>query len=115
MEEGALQGFLDAAPLDPFTERTLITREGLLRDLARTRLRGFAIDDEERNLGMRCIAAPVFNAYGEEVGGLSISGPTSRVNEAATEHLGDAVTRAADAVSRAMGYDPARPLAPRMG
>ena len=115
MEESALQGFLDAAPLDPFTERTLTTREGLLRDLARTRLRGFAIDDEERNLGMRCIAAPVFNAYGEAVGGLSISGPTSRVSEAATERLGDAVTRAADAVSRAMGYDPARPLAPRMG
>ena len=39
------------------------------------------MDDEERNLGMRWVAAPVFNKFGEAVGDVSISGPTVRVTD----------------------------------
>ena len=43
------------------------------------RSRGWSVDDEERYPGMRCVAAAIFNEFGEPVGGVSISGPTVRV------------------------------------
>jgi hypothetical protein len=52
--------------------------------MALTRQRGYAIDDEEKTEGMRCIAAPVMDLHGEVVAGISVSGPSSRVSEAET-------------------------------
>jgi len=96
-----------AAPVEPFTPKTLTDRETLAADLAETARRGYAIDDEERTLGMRCVAAPVFDPAGEAVAGVSVSGPSIRL---ATEDLNDIaghVRRAADALSAAIG-GPAR-------
>lgn len=96
-------GVIERAELTAYTPRTLITRTGLKRDLDAIRARGFSIDDEERNLGMRCIAAPVFDAFGDVVAGLSISGPTSRVSVADTERLAREVTLAASRLTKALG------------
>ena len=52
---------------------------------------------------MRCVAAPVFNEFGEAVGGVSISGPTVRVTDAQIAALGPAVNAAARALTLAMG------------
>ena len=70
--------------LDAFTEHTFVTPEALAADLQRTRLRGYAIDAEEKNIGMRCIAAPVFDMNREAVAGISVSGPTSRIGPQVT-------------------------------
>ena len=53
--------------------------ESLSRDLQEIKARGWSVDDEERHPGMRCIAAAIFNEFGEPVGGISVSGPTVRV------------------------------------
>jgi len=74
-----------------------------MRDLARTRERGFAIDDQERAEGMRCIAAPVFNAYAEPVAGLSVSGPAFRVGLSDAARIGALVRAAADRVTEVSG------------
>ena len=92
-----------AAGLEQFTGRTLTTEAALLADLATTRRRGFALDDEEKNEGMRCVAAPVFDATGAAVAGLSISGPTARVTVDRIGPLGDEVRRAASDLSRRLG------------
>ncbi len=89
--------------LESFTSRTLTNGSALLSDLAATRRRGFAIDDEERNEGMRCVAAPVFDATGRAVAGLSISGPTARIRPDRTEAMGQAVRDAAKDLSRLLG------------
>jgi len=65
--------------LEPFTQYTNSTLELIQGDMAITLERGYAIDDQERNIGMRCIAAPIKNAFGEVIAGISVSGPTSRV------------------------------------
>ena len=52
---------------------------------------------------MRCVAAPIFNAYGEPVAGLSISGPTFRIDLSDTGRLGALVKAAADEVTEATG------------
>ncbi len=52
---------------------------------------------------MRCIAAPIFDAYGDPIAGLSISGPTFRTPQNATHEIGEIVSRPAHEVSRMLG------------
>jgi IclR family transcriptional regulator, acetate operon repressor len=92
-----------ALGLPGFTHRSLTTEAALRADLAVARARGYAIDDQEKTDGMRCIAAPIFNAYGEPVAGLSISGPAFRLPMDRTAELGARVRAAADGVTRATG------------
>lgn len=95
--------FLSDAPLEKFTEHTLTSRDALLSDREASRHRGFSIDEEERNLGMRCIAAPVFDVHSEAIGGISVSGPTSRVGTEQVADLSQAVVAAAVELTDAIG------------
>lgn len=85
------------------TEKTLRTRAAFEKELQKVRRTGFALDDEEQSLGLRCIAAPVFNEFAEPVCALSISGPTVRVREDRTSTLADLVKAAADRVTEKLG------------
>lgn len=105
MSDDRLSRLIATAPLDQFTSRTLTEPATLRADLEATRERGYSIDDEEKNEGMRCIAAPVFDLSGEAVAGISVSGPVSRVSRAQTERLAAAVMEAADDLSAAMGAE----------
>ncbi|MFP4274189.1 MAG: HTH-type transcriptional regulator BhcR [Paracoccaceae bacterium] len=96
-----------AQPLTRFTERTITDPEALRADLARSVARGWALDDQEKAEGMRCIAAPVFDLHGEVVAGLSVSGPLHRMHDDRLEPIGRAVARAAVTLSQALGA-PAR-------
>jgi IclR family acetate operon transcriptional repressor len=89
--------------LPGFTSLSLTSEASLLRDLARTRDRGFAVDDQEKAEGMRCVAAPVFNGYGEPVAGLSVSGPAFRIGLSDAARIGALVRAAADEVTTAIG------------
>jgi len=78
MARGDVEALLKRNGLTGFTPHTLTTATRLFADLDDTRRRGWAYDDEERYLGMRCIAAPIFDTYGDAVAGVSVSGPTVR-------------------------------------
>ncbi len=94
---------LRAKGLERSTPATHVTPEALLADLAQIRARGFAIDDQERAAGMRCIAAPIFNTHGEPVAGLSVSGPAFRIALEDAPRIGGLVRAAADKVTEATG------------
>lgn len=102
-EPAKLNALIARRGLERFTDLSLTTPEALLADLAATRARGFAIDDQERAPGMRCVAAPIFNAYGEPVAGLSVSGPAFRMALEDATVLGTKVRTAADQVTAATG------------
>lgn len=106
MDEDRLESVLASQTLEPFTEHTITDVDALKADLVETKARGYSIDGEEKNLGMRCIAAPVFDMYGEAVAGISVSGPTSRVGAAQIEGFSVAVIEAADLLTRAIGGTP---------
>lgn len=89
--------------LERFTALTLGTEADLMRDLAATRARGYAVDDQERAPGMRCVAAPIFNSHAEPVAGLSVSGPAFRMALDDTARIGALVRAAADQVTQATG------------
>ncbi len=101
--EDRVRSILERKGLEKFTSLTITSDSSLLRDLEHTRDRGFAIDDQERAEGMRCIAAPIFNAYGEPVAGLSVSGPAFRVGLSDAARIGALVRDAADRVTEATG------------
>jgi DNA-binding IclR family transcriptional regulator len=81
------------------TGRTLTNPEMLRLHLEQIRERGYALDDEENDPGVRCISAPVFNARGEAIGCIGIDGPSVRVTEARLDALVGKVTATADRLS----------------
>jgi IclR family acetate operon transcriptional repressor len=89
--------------LAAFTPQTITEPERLGAELAAIRARGWAVDEEERTEGMRCIAAPIFNEFREAVAGVSISGPTGRMARRGAGELGASVREAADRITRAIG------------
>ena len=91
------------AGLAAYTTKTLADPASLAKDLAESQVRGFSIDDEERHPGMRCVAAAIFNEFGEPVAGISISGPTVRVTPDRAANIGPLVHRAAEEVTKAIG------------
>jgi IclR family acetate operon transcriptional repressor len=91
--------------LERYTPRTITQVERLLDNLAATRALGYYVDDEEKNEGMRCVAAPIMNATGEVVAGISISGPSARVTHDRINRLGAHVRQAAETLSRALGAE----------
>jgi IclR family transcriptional regulator, acetate operon repressor len=93
--------------LETFTDNTLSNVAALLHDLAEIRTRGWSVDDEERHLGMRCVASAIFNEFGEPIGGISVSGPTARVTTERAAVLGLVVRDAAAELTRLIGGVPA--------
>ena len=89
-----------------FTANTLTSPAELFRDLEKTRNRGWAIDDEERYDGMRCIASCIYNEFGEAVAGISVSGPTVRFSDQSLPVIGSHVSEIAQQVTLLMGGKP---------
>lgn len=94
---------LSGRNLTRFTDQTLADHTALDRDLGVCRARGYAVDADEKTDGMRCIAAPVYDAYGEAVAGISVSGPSSRITDRDIPGLGAEVRAAAGNLSAAIG------------
>jgi DNA-binding IclR family transcriptional regulator len=89
--------------LKRFTEHTITDRALLARELENIRQRGFAFDDEEHEVGVRCVAAPVRNNQGATVAALSISTPKVRMPDEEIPRYRELVTGSADEISRRLG------------
>ena len=92
--------------LPPLTSKSLRSPEAAMEDIARTRARGWALDDEEFNLGMRCLAAVVWSPQGEAACAISISGAASRLTPDRLDALGERVALAASELTRLLGGTP---------
>ena len=71
--------YLDSVELVAMSPKTLTTTDRLVREIAKIRDNGYAVDDEELTLGLRCVAAPVFDYTGTASYALSVSGPSLRM------------------------------------
>lgn len=87
------------------TATTLASSEELLAELARTRERGYALDREERELGVTCIAAAIRNDAGEGIAAISAAGPKERMpQQLEGSEMASQVVAAAAGISVRMGY-----------
>jgi len=102
--EAEARRMLGAGPFRSFTRKTLTTPEAFLGAIREAQKWGFALDNEEREEGVRCIAAPVRDNRGKVVASMSLSAPASRVPDERVQSLGERIKRAADAVSARLGW-----------
>lgn len=95
---------MDRLTLERRTPNTITSREALLAELEQTRSRGYAFDNEEFQLGVRCVGAPVRGGTGEVVAATSISGLAAGLTSETLPGVIDAVLEAALAISQDLGY-----------
>ncbi len=103
--EEALNNFIKEKGLPKRTENTITNSTQLKEHLNSVRAQGYAIDDEENEKGIRCVAAPIRNEVGRAVAAVSISGPAFQVTKKVVqERLKKEVTETAIKISQRSGF-----------
>jgi len=87
-----------------FTPHTIATVEALRAEMEKTRRRGYAVDDEELEEGLRCIAVPLLDAQRLPVAAVSISGPSFRVTAQKLPLIANQLLQCVRGISTDMGY-----------
>ena len=102
MKHDEVERIIKSKGLPKFTPKTITSAKNLYHDLGNTRKRGWSFDDEERYMGMRCIASSIYNEHSEVIAGISISGPTVRFSDEFIDRFGPIVKSAAHELTRAI-------------
>lgn len=108
LPEGEADELIGKCELSTFTRRTLATPGQLKAELRRIRARGYAMDNEEIEEGLRCIGAPVLDYSGRVVAAMSIAGPAFRLTDKRIPAVARSVIRAAGELSTELGYKEAQ-------
>jgi DNA-binding IclR family transcriptional regulator len=104
LPEDESQELIKKCELARYTSRTLITGARLKTEFKLIRRRGYAMDNEESEEGLRCVGAPVWDYSGRVVAAISIAGPAFRLTEKRIPALSQAVINAANKLSMELGY-----------
>jgi IclR family acetate operon transcriptional repressor len=102
--EDRLGEILHKSGMEKRTPKTITTVPRLHKELEKVRVQGYAVDDEENNLGARCVGAPVFNDRGTIEAALGLSGTTQQVSPQTMPRILEALKDAARHISMGMGY-----------
>lgn len=86
----------------PHTPKTICSREELLKSLERVRRRGYAIDDEEIETGVRCVGAPIFDDNRYPIAAVSISGPSARIRVQMVPSIAEHVMHCCEDISASL-------------
>ncbi|WP_117191613.1 IclR family transcriptional regulator [Rhizobium terrae] len=95
---------ITAAPMLPRTPKTVTDPEKLCRLLANVRRLGYALEDEESELGIRAVGAPIHDARSDVVGAIAIAGPVQRLSLKNLNALVEPLQHAARQISLRLGY-----------
>jgi len=104
MGDDELEDTLEGIEFDRYTENTIKTREELLENVRKVRQFGWAVDNEEHEPGIRCIAAPVYDYTGRVIAAISVSGDKRIITNDRDEETSGLVLGIAAEVSHRMGY-----------
>jgi len=94
------------SPIPPLTPKTITSREALRQELAQIREQGYAIADEELELGLVAVGAPIWDFDGAAVGAICLSGPSIRFTPDRLREIGEWVRESARRISIQLGYSP---------
>ena len=104
LDEREVKRIVQTYPIREYTPNTANDVKALLTELERVRQRGYAVDDEEFELGLRCVGAPIRDYTGEMVGAIGVAGPSTRLKREIIAATGNVVLQGAIAISRALGF-----------
>lgn len=102
-ESGPSLDHLRKQDLRRFTSQTITDLEQLRKEIDKVREQGYAVDNEEHIEGVRCIAAPIRDAFGRVIAAVSVAGPTLRITTRRIDSVCATVQETARAVSGALG------------
>jgi len=94
--------------LPRFTNNTIVHIEQLMKEIQLIKKRGYAIDNEENESGIRCVAAPILDANKHVIASMSISGPSVRIPHSRIPELSSMVIETSQKISKAYGVSPKR-------
>ena len=104
MDDEQINALMKRTTLQRKTAKTLTNSADLWKEIKKVREKGYAIDDEEGEVGARCIAAPLRDERGEVIAALSVMGPSTRIRQKDFTELAQIVIEGASRVSRVLGY-----------
>ena len=107
LPENELATLLEHLSLPAVTAKTLTDPSEVRAELEQTRRRGYAIDDEENEIGARCIGVPILDNAARPLAAISISGPIGRIRQDAADSIAERLWRASWDISRRLGQLPA--------
>ncbi|MBO5994182.1 MAG: IclR family transcriptional regulator [Firmicutes bacterium] len=104
MSSDELGDVLDIIDFKKYTKNTITDRQAFIRHLRQVRIQGWAMDDEEFEIGHRCIGATVYDYRGLPVAAISASGSTTVLSDDKIQETVDKVKLLASQLSRQIGY-----------
>lgn len=99
-----VERIVQPARLTRYTEYTITGREAFLAHLEQVRRQGYAVDNQEHRLTIRCVGAPIFDHRGQPAAAVSIAGPVFRLSVRRILEAGELVREAARKISQALGH-----------
>ena len=101
----AVERIVHTYGLERYTPHTIITEDGLFKELQNIRERGYAIDNSEHEKNIRCVAVPILNESGEIEAALSVTGLVLDFQDEGTiENTAKMLKEVRDKIRREMGY-----------
>lgn len=104
IDEQLLDNILENTKLEALTKNTIIDKNELKKELQTVKDNGYAIDDEEVVRGAKCVAAPIFNLFGQVEGAISLSGAVHRFSDDQINQIIADITQSAKIISQKLGY-----------
>jgi IclR family KDG regulon transcriptional repressor len=99
-----LDTYLDSVKLERYTGKTITDRNTMLKELRMIKKQGYAVDDQEKESGVRCVAAPIFDYNGSMAAAISISGAAQWITRERIKPLARMVMDCAERISTELGY-----------
>jgi IclR family acetate operon transcriptional repressor len=103
MPEQRVTRILQQRGLARYTDHTIDSPATLRDELEQVRQQGYALDDEEHAVGLRCVAAPIFDENGQALAAISLSGPKARIVDGRLGEMGNAVRQTAAEITSELG------------
>lgn len=104
LPEAEVSQMLEHHGMTRHTAKTITARAKFMRELEKVRSQGYAIDDEENSIGVRCLAAPIFNAERHIIAAVGTSGTTAQIDKAHLRRAIEGVKEMARNISQQLGY-----------
>lgn len=104
LPEDRINEIIRKTRFERFTHRTIASADALRAEIEKTRRRGYAVDDEELEEGLRCIAVPLLDAQRMPVAAISVSGPSFRVTAQKLPSIANHLVHCVRGISQDMGF-----------
>jgi len=104
LQDEEIEAIVKEKGLPRLTNNTITDPDLLKKELHAIRVQGYAIDNEENEPGIRCVAAPILDSAQHVIASISISGPSVRITNEKIPELADMVVETSREISRTLGY-----------